>query len=452
MKNLSIRQKLLTGFISLGFVALIIGVIGMGNIFRIDREDKNMYQQVVRGLGDLTEITTDFHQIRSSYRDMINANAQTEIQKNIILQKQLFESIDSVAKDYQITVKTEEGQKVFNEFLRALKDFRENLTPLQALALQNRDSIAFAFMWSNLLAPVKRAERAVANMNSFKIKQGEEISAKNGQIVSSVNISMIILIVLGFALSIFLGYRISNNIGSIINSINTEIKRLTEAAVSGKLKMRGDPDKINYEFREIVTGINNTLDAVITPLNVAADYVDRLSKGDIPGKISETYEGDFNLIKNNLNQCIDSLNLLIADTYKLAKAAAEGNLDFRANGEKHHGQFREIIDGINKTLENIAVPFRMSAEQIQKISIGDLPPITSNSYPGEYGILKNSIDNLIIANSQIIDKAKLIAMGDLTVSLTKRSEKDELMATLNDMVDRMADIIAQFQQAADYIA
>ena len=59
--------------------------------------------------------------------------------------------------------------------------------------------------------------------------------------------------------------------------------------------------------------MNEILDAVIGPLNVAAGYVDRISKGDIPAKITDTYNGDFNTIKNNLNHCIDAVNALVAD-------------------------------------------------------------------------------------------------------------------------------------------
>jgi len=39
------------------------------------------------------------------------------------------------------------------------------------------------------------------------------------------------------------------------------------------------------------------MDAVIGPLNVAAEYVDRISKGDIPEVITDEYKGDFNEIK-----------------------------------------------------------------------------------------------------------------------------------------------------------
>ena len=55
-------------------------------------------------------------------------------------------------------------------------------------------------------------------------------------------------------------------------------------------------------------GVNNTLDALITPLNVSADYVDRISKGDIPPKITDVYNGDFNTIKENLNLLIEAMH------------------------------------------------------------------------------------------------------------------------------------------------
>jgi methyl-accepting chemotaxis protein len=57
-----------------------------------------------------------------------------------------------------------------------------------------------------------------------------------------------------------------------------------------------------------VRGVNSILDAVITPLNFTANYIDRISKGDIPPQITDTYHGDFNTIKNNLNTLIVAMN------------------------------------------------------------------------------------------------------------------------------------------------
>ena len=72
---------------------------------------------------------------------------------------------------------------------------------------------------------------------------------------------------------------------------------MSAAAVEGKLQTRGNPELVSREFRPIVEGVNATLDAVIGPLNVAAEYVNRISKGDIPAKITDSYNGDFNEIR-----------------------------------------------------------------------------------------------------------------------------------------------------------
>jgi len=60
-------------------------------------------------------------------------------------------------------------------------------------------------------------------------------------------------------------------------------------------------------------------------LNVAARYVDDISKGNIPARITDNYNGDFNTLKNNLNTCIDAVGALVADAVMLSKAAVEAN-------------------------------------------------------------------------------------------------------------------------------
>ena len=81
------------------------------------------------------------------------------------------------------------------------------------------------------------------------------------------------------------------------------------------------------DYRKIVEGVNSTLDSVIGPLNVAADYVDRISRGAIPDKITNSYNGDFNAIKNNLNTCIDALNGLVSEMTHMSDEHNKGDID-----------------------------------------------------------------------------------------------------------------------------
>ncbi len=139
------------------------------------------------------------------------------------------------------------------------------------------------------------------------------------------------------------------NLQLIIN----DISNLSENAINGKLDTRADADKYSGDFKKLIEGLNQTLDAIILPLNSTAKNIERISKGDIPELITEAAAGDFNNIKNSLNMCITSINNLVEDSKLLFNSAIEGNLNLRADLSKHSGEFKNIISGVNATLDRL---------------------------------------------------------------------------------------------------
>ncbi|MFN4329062.1 MAG: HAMP domain-containing protein, partial [Limnobacter sp.] len=141
-----------------------------------------------------------------------------------------------------------------------------------------------------------------------------------------------------------------------LQSIAVEVMKLSEAAARGELSYRADTSQFSFMFKKMIEGVNQTIDSIVGPLNVAANYVDRISKGDIPEKITDNYNGDFNTIKNNLNRAIDAVNKMIADANMLSKAAVDGLLSTRADASQHEGDFRKIVQGVNETLDAVINP------------------------------------------------------------------------------------------------
>ncbi|MEJ5308311.1 MAG: methyl-accepting chemotaxis protein [Anaerolineae bacterium] len=179
-----------------------------------------------------------------------------------------------------------------------------------------------------------------------------------------------------------------------LNALIDDMRQLTRAAVEGRLATRADAGRHQGAYREIVEGVNATLDAVIGPLNVAAEYMERIAKGDIPAPITDEYRGDFNEIKNNLNICIAAINALIDDTNMLSQAGIEGRLATRANASRHQGDFRTIIEGINATLDAVIGPLNIAALYVERIAQGDIPaPITAD-FKGDFNLLKNNLNTL----------------------------------------------------------
>lgn len=144
-----------------------------------------------------------------------------------------------------------------------------------------------------------------------------------------------------------------NNVGTVLQGLQRELGRLTNASKEGKLAERGNTEQFHGAYAEIVRGVNAILDAVINPLNVAANYVDRISKGDLPPQITDTYHGEFNTIKNNLNTLIGAMN----EVTHAAEEIAQGNLTVmvreRSAQDKLMQALAAMVAGLTRTVTEI---------------------------------------------------------------------------------------------------
>ena len=207
-----------------------------------------------------------------------------------------------------------------------------------------------------------------------------------------------------------------------LKSLIDDAQMLSHAAVAGDLSTRADASKHQGDFRKIVQGVNETLDAVIGPLNVAAKYVDDISKGNIPAKITDTYNGEFNTIKNNLNQCIDAVNAMIVDANKLVDATEQGQLTMRADSSKHQGDFRKIIQGVNDTLDYVINPLNMAATYVDRISKGDVPEQITAHYNGDFNTIKNNLNTCVDAVNRLVSDANMLAEAAAEGRITTRAD------------------------------
>ncbi len=211
-----------------------------------------------------------------------------------------------------------------------------------------------------------------------------------------------------------------------LNAMLADAALLTKAAIEGKLATRADASKHHGEFRKVVEGVNATLDAVIGPLNVSAEYVDRISKGDIPPKITDTYNGDFNEIKNNLNNCIDNIKALVTETGGLIKASADGQLSTRADASKHQGDYRKIVEGVNQMLDEILLPIGEGNRVLSLIRGGNLREKVEIVCKGDHAKMKDSINGVHAWLTELIAFVTKVANGDMSAAMAKASDLDQI--------------------------
>lgn len=487
--NLKIRTKLLSAFILISLLIGVVGAIGIANIKALESADKELYENMTVPISQAGQISTAFQTLRVNLRDMIIANDPQTIQANADKITEQRAKMDTLATEFEKTIQTEEMRSAYNAFFETRKEYAKHLDILTALAIQNQDAEAFALMSPDGAAgkATIAEQEAINKLVDLKLTEGQEKAAANAAQGSSVVTTMLIIILVGILISIILGLLLSANIclplrkashmiqdmskGHFKNrlkndstdeigqmskamddfsdilqyivigtmnrisegdlSINIDVKdpedelapamkktietirdliaeanALSQAAVEGRLDTRGHVDAFKGGYRDILTGVNNTLDAVVGPLNIAAEYIERIGKGEIPPKITDEYYGDFREIKNNLNGCIDGLGAL-----------AEAN---------------QVLAMMNKN---------------------DLSQPIAGNYEGIYGEIAVSINGVHAQMLRIVNIVGHIGQGDLTdlaflKGTGQRSDNDRLIPSLIEMIENILMLVDETKTMA----
>ena len=150
--------------------------------------------------------------------------------------------------------------------------------------------------------------------------------------------------------------KVRENLKALIADANM----LSDAALAGKLDTRADVSRHEGDFRKIVGGVNETLDAVVGPINEVKRVMLGLAEGDLRQKIDGTYHGEFKVLQEAVNDSMDKLKELIsgikgaADTINTgAKEIAAGNTNLSQRTEEQASSLEETASSMEELTSTV---------------------------------------------------------------------------------------------------
>jgi len=556
--DMKIGIRLLAAFIVVGAITAIIGFLGVASLGKIAQLSKASYEQETLGIASLKQACIDIVSMDRATKSLMLSNTAEEREENKA-QVDAFQGLvnDDLAKAKPL-IHTDKGKQQLAQVEEAWKESQDSNSQVISAAMgekldQKRASVELSFGEGR--TKTDAVEDLLAQMASDKedtAKQAQEETDKTYHASRTFMLTLVFAgVLLGLGLGVFISRSISKPLGLIadvarkiaegdvnqkieyrggdevgiladsfrgvidaVNSLTRDAFMLSEAAVQGKLTTRADLSKHRGDFRKIVEGVNQTLDAVVGPLHLAAEYVEQIGKGIVPQKITASYNGDFNVINNNLNACIDGLAGLVEanavlqkmavndyshkvegsyegvfssvaeavngvqarighmtgtiknvaqgelgelgeyktigrrsegdevipalielmenikaladDANMLTLAAADGKLSTRADVSKHHGDYRKIVEGINSTLDAIMLPIEEEIHVLRQIRGCNLRQKVEVACKGDHEKLKNAVNGVHDWLNELVAFVTKIANGDMTASMAKASEQDQI--------------------------
>lgn len=237
-----------------------------------------------------------------------------------------------------------------------------------------------------------------------------------------------------------------------IGRMGEDVSHLARSASQGVLSVRADASRHEGRFRGIVEEFNGALDAIVDPLRIAAERIDLLSRGEIPPRITQGYDGDFDALRASINLCIDAIEALVEDSRLLAGGLAEGRLSVRADVARHSGDYRRIVEGFNGALDAVIGPLRIAARKIDQLSKGDIPPRITDEFHGDFDTLRTNLNHCIDAVASMVDDsqslARAVSEGRLSARADDKRHQGDFRRIVGGMNETLASVVAPFNAAA----
>jgi methyl-accepting chemotaxis protein len=228
---------------------------------------------------------------------------------------------------------------------------------------------------------------------------------------------------------------------------------LSKAAVAGQLSTRGNAEKFKGGYRDVITGINETLDAVVKPVNEAMNVSNEYAQGNFTARFDEkiSVQGDFVTFKQGLNnigiqvsKALVSINQQVGD---LAASAEEANASVEEvsagsaqvaknasgvsiNAEKATQgieQVQRAMEDLSHTVQDVATKSEMVAKLVQDTTTFSQEgmELAKKIEKGMQGITRSSSDvNQIIGEI----KSQMDKISEIVNLITDLANQTNLLA------------------------
>lgn len=231
-----------------------------------------------------------------------------------------------------------------------------------------------------------------------------------------------------------------NQMIQTLNSLLDQIGVLIGEAREGRLQSRADSDKFVGIYLELVSGINNMLDAITIPLNETLRVAERFSKVDFSARFDEkiAVRGDLLELKTKLNQVGDHVGT----------------------------QLKAVIGEISDQVRNLSESAESTAATVEELAAGaDTIAQNVDNVQRNSDITKRSVQEVLTAMENLstsvsdvatkVDSVTRLSQDADSTSIqgvTKAATAEEGIKSISEAVNEVGTIISEIRDQMTEIA
>jgi len=401
----------LTGSLTLIFM-IVTGMLLTGANVRMKalRALDTVYRQYVGDIRETGDMKIGLEKIEKNlYRHIAVSSGSNKTQENI---KQEVDAINQMLQTYRGKKLSSDEEKALSEFEAAWPEAQRGYKEIMMLASEGKNDevnrlLAEGSYWSQAQ---KKVASAAGSLSDFNISKHN--AAINDTLHGKGGWSGVIWIMSGFgvALFVFLGVMMNRSLTKPLKKSILMMQELQKGHLSRRLYM---------ERKDEIGELTKAMDQFADHLQQNVVFnMQQISEGNVDVVTDVVDENDE--IGPALQKMTETVKNLVGEMNVLTKSAMDGQLDVRGNEEAFSGAYRDIVHGVNRTLDELIGPINEASDALERLADKDMTARMMGEYKGDHAKIKESlnmaVENLDKALQQVAIGADQVAAASIEVS------------------------------------
>lgn len=417
LKDVKFKTKLRSSFFVLGLICTLIVVNVLYQMTVINRVKDQINSEYIEPTNKVSEVNHNFEALSNTLLKFSIESFQSEMTKNLKsledYKKAINENIESLSAEYKDTE--------IGKYLEAIK---KNWTDYKSLVIDGTVSAAATGSFE-LAAEVassfgeevgKKLANDFSEINKYLKNRGSELNAELSNIADNSLIVSIVGMLIGSIAFLFSFFKITSMLTKPIEEFKKIISRFSEGDFADSVLM-----DTKDEFGELSRLLENMREGQQNKIEAANE----IAKGNLDLQIKVLSEKD--MLSKSFQVVIENLNNLIFEIKLITDEIINGKVSTRGNSDKFYGAFKEIVIGVNSSLDALFMPIKEGVEVLEDMAKGNFNARVKGNYKGDHRLIADSINSLGNTLNDIL--TNISEMINLTASISEQiSSSTEQMA------------------------
>jgi methyl-accepting chemotaxis protein len=443
LKDIKIGTKLISSFILLAIITGVVGFFGYTKISEIEEADTHLYEMMTVPLGNIAYMSTNYQRIRVNIRDYMYADNNTERANYIRNIQEIATGFYSESKDYETTLFSEEGRRLWENNERAFRNYMTYIPRIERLVEADDMEGAVVLLRGEMRTSGDEVYQYLEEMLKSKIGFAAATSKSNTELANAAGQFMVVMIIIAILVAISIGVIISRGITIPLAKGVKFAQELADGDLTAKLDVdqKDEVGDLGVALQQMVEKLKEVIASVMLGSDNIASASLQMSSGSQQvsqgaseqASSAEEVSSSMEEMAANIQQNTD--NAQEAD--KISTKVQEGVKKVGSASQESLGSIKNIAEKIN-IINDIAFQTNILA----------LNAAVEAARAGEQGrgfaVVAAEVRKL--AERSKIAADEIVALSKKSVDVTENAS--ELMGNLIPEIERTAKLVQEIAAAS----